>query len=566
MSCYRCVQRAVTLLCLFLSYLHAAPFQAGGTPHDRTDTLAAHCLKDCSDLREKGQYSAALEAGLKAVGAFQQSGDISGAANTQKEIAQIYQYLGEQKNDPAYIEQGLAYARNAIAMYHSVQDTAGEIISLNGQGILLRSMALLDRPAYYDSALTCYQQALAMIPPSGKGRQFTGTLYNNISQVYLEHKHDYPTALQYLQAAVRFNKQQKNFGKLSYNYGNIAQVYQLMGDRRSSLDYAYKTLDIARQVATANRILNAYQQLYDSYHAFGMPDSALHYYLLYDGVRDSIASVTTARQIAEIQTKYETEKSKALIGHLNVQNDAQRKEILALVAGVVLLLLFLLGLFLLFGRVRRQHKLISRQSRQLEIMMKELHHRVKNNLQVVTSLLSLQSYRLKDEEALDAIRLSQQRVQAMSFIHQRLYAGEDTRMVNMEEYLRDLATSLITAYGYAAIDFDLQISVAGNWVDVDKALPMGLIANEIITNALKYAYTGSHRPALYIALSENKGHLTFSFKDNGGGWDEKQWQKAGSSFGKQLVASLCRQLNASEELTIAEGAAFVFTIPLEKAA
>lgn len=137
----------------------------------------------------------------------------------------------------------------------------------------------------------------------------------------------------------------------------------------------------------------------------------------------------------------------------------------------------------------------------------------------------------------------------------------------MEEYLQDLARSLVMAYGYTDQDFDLQISVTKKWLDVDKALPMGLIANEIITNALKYAYTDNDHPSLHIELKEYNDKVQLILKDNGKGWDEKEWQQAGKkSFGKQLVASLCRQLNAIEELAIGEGAAFIFTIPLEKAA
>jgi two-component sensor histidine kinase len=563
---YRYLRRMIVLLNLFLFSLNTFSFQATDSSRNRMNDRAALWLKDCSELREKGEYSAALDAGIKALRTYQQSGNASRAACTNIEIAEIYQYLGEQKNSPAYIRQGLDYAKNATAIYKELQDTAGEVISHNIQGILHRSMALVNQPAYYDSALSCYQLALAKISPSGKGKQYTGTLYNNISQVYSEYKKDYPTALRYLQAAVAFNKTANNFKKLSYNYGNIANVYKEMGDKRSSLEYAYKTLDLAKQINTANRLVNAYQQLYDSYHSFGMPDSALHYYILYDNLRDSVSSLATTRQIAEAQAKYETEKNKALIGELNNRNSLQNKTIAFLVTGISLLFLFLLGLFLLFRRVRRQKQLISEQSGQLEIMMKELHHRVKNNLQVISSLLSLQSYKLRDEEALEAIRLSQQRVQAMSFIHQRLYTGAESRMVNMQEYLQDLARSLVMAYGYTDDNFELQIRATREWLDVDKAMPMGLIANEIITNALKYAYADCKHPALHIELKEDNGRLLFVLRDNGLAWDGSTWKEDKGSFGRQLVEALCKQLNATQELTIRNGSAFIFTIPQEKAA
>jgi len=562
----RRLQTTAVLFLLFIPYLRAIPFETGGVSRDNPDTLATRWLRDCSDLREKGQYTPALDTGLKALDICRQSGNTSLAARVELEIAQVYMYLGEQGGKMDQIRRGLEYAKHANILYAGIKDTAGWVSGRNIEGILFRSYAKLSDRTYYDSAMACYQDALAMIKSSGKNRQYKGRLYNNISQFYIEYKKDYPTALRYLQAAVQANQEEHSIFRLSYNYGNIAHVYQLMGNRQSSLDYAYRTLVYARQTAITNRILNAYKQLYDSYNVFGPADSALLYYQSYHDLNDSISGVLVNRQIAEIQTKYETEKNKALIDRLNAQNSEQKQQILFLAAGVALLLLFLLGLYLLFRHVRRQKDLIARQSRQLEIMMKELHHRVKNNLQVVTSLLSLQSYRLKDEEALDAIRLSRQRVQAMSLIHQRLYMGENSRTVNMEEYLRDLAHSLITAYGYVIEDFDLQVQVTGHWMDVDKALPMGLIANEIITNSLKYAYTGHDHPALHIRLSGDNGGYLFMLRDNGCKWDEKQWLEAGNSFGRQLVSSLCRQLNAMETLTIDNGAIFTFIIPQENAA
>ncbi len=107
--------------------------------------------------------------------------------------------------------------------------------------------------------------------------------------------------------------------------------------------------------------------------------------------------------------------------------------------------------------------------------MKELHHRVKNNLQIVSSLLSLQTYKVQDEEAVLVLKESQQRVQAMSFIHQRLYKTESLTAVNMKEYLTDLAESLVSSYGYNRDDFDLHIAVDKEMLDIDKALPIGLI-------------------------------------------------------------------------------------------
>lgn len=528
------------------------------------DSADARLIQEVSDYREQGQYTLALEKGLAAIRFFQRSGNRVKEAATNLEIAQIYQFMAEQKGSAAYAHQGIDYARMTFNQYVAIGDASGEVKARIIQGIIFRSMALVGYPAYYDSAMASYLDGLARINTTGAGKKYSGIFYNNISQVYLEYKKDYPSALHYLQEAVAFNTGEHNIIRLSFNYGNIAHLYQLMGNKQASLEYAYKTLDLARQVGTSNRLLNAYQQLYDSYSSQGRSDSALHYYLLFDNLRDSISSLATSRQIAEAQAKYQAAENRTLIGELNARNTLQRKRIIVLVVGLSLVLLFSAGLFFLFRRVQRQKQLISEQSGQLEVMMRELHHRVKNNLQIISSLLSLQSYKLRDEEALEAIRLSQHRVQAMSFIHQRLYTADQSRMVNMQEYLEDLARSLVTAYGYSEHTLDLQIRVTRQWLDVDKALPLGLIANEVITNALKYAYGGERRPALCIEFVETREHLLFIVRDNGKGWDLQQWQQSSGSFGRQLVETLCRQLNATLQLNLKDGSVFTFTLPREK--
>nr|WP_240966319.1 sensor histidine kinase [Pseudoflavitalea sp. G-6-1-2] len=199
--------------------------------------------------------------------------------------------------------------------------------------------------------------------------------------------------------------------------------------------------------------------------------------------------------------------------------------------------------------------------------MKELHHRVKNNLQIVSSLLSLQTNRLEDENAIAVLKESQLRVQAMSFIHQRLYKTDNITTVNMREYLTDLAESLVASYGYQRDDFDLHIDVSREFLDIDKALPAGLIINELVTNSLKYAYKGVVRPMLGISLSYNTGtdSLVIDIRDNGTGLDPEKWKKAHNSFGKQLITALCKQLRATQQVQVENGTHFIINIPAQAA-
>ncbi|MBL0154259.1 MAG: sensor histidine kinase [Chitinophagaceae bacterium] len=298
----------------------------------------------------------------------------------------------------------------------------------------------------------------------------------------------------------------------------------------------------------------------------GEYDSALYFFQIKVQLSDSINNITKSSQIANVQVKYETGKKEEEIIHLNglAKARSQRMIVLTVASGVLLLLLAVV--WMQKRKSQQQKQKISEQSDKLQWMMKELHHRVKNNLQIVSSLLNLQSYRLKDEESQSAIRESQLRVQAMSLMHQRLYQVDDVSLVNFKLYLTDLAETLMKAYGYNSDSFDLQIHIEKEMMDVDTVMPLGLLVNEIITNSFKYAYKQVDRPSLHINLTDQGKQLNLEIRDNGPGMPDQQTSKPG--FGQKLIKALSGQLKASYSVRNEQGAVYQFTIPVqtEKAA
>jgi two-component sensor histidine kinase len=171
--------------------------------------------------------------------------------------------------------------------------------------------------------------------------------------------------------------------------------------------------------------------------------------------------------------------------------------------------------------------------------------------------------RLTDRGSLYAVQESKQRVQAMALIHQRLYKTEEIARINMKDYITELADFLAVSYGYGPHNFSVELDIEEEWVDIDKALPIGLILNELLTNAFKYAYAGSKRPArLTILFKRADGNFTLVVKDNGKGIRPGEWNNSrNTSFGRQLVEALCGQLRAKETLEVADGTSFIFSIP-----
>ena len=187
--------------------------------------------------------------------------------------------------------------------------------------------------------------------------------------------------------------------------------------------------------------------------------------------------------------------------------------------------------------------------------MKELHHRVKNNLQIVSSLLSLQSFRIKDKVAFNAIKEGQRRIEAMSLIHQRLYIQDNITQVNIKEFITDISESLMEAYGFSNSSFNLVLNVSNELIDVDKAIPLSIIINELITNAFKYAFDGNKTPELKISLNKNSNNAELIVTDNGKGIDINAWEK-NDGYGKELIHTFTDQLEGTLELTVNNGTTF----------
>jgi two-component sensor histidine kinase len=257
----------------------------------------------------------------------------------------------------------------------------------------------------------------------------------------------------------------------------------------------------------------------------------------------------------ELDARYESGKKDAQIKDLDQQNQLRKKLLfISLTAsGIFLALLFW---------VWQQNKKIKKQEGHLNYLMKELHHRVKNNLQIVSSLLNLQSARIDDPQAQKALTEGQHRIEAMSLIHQKLYQTKTTSRVNIQEFITELAENLMHAYGYKAHTFNLQLQVEVKELEADIAIPVGLILNEVVTNAFKYAFKNVAGPSLSISLKEKEHKLQLTIADNGKELTEKAWKQS-ASFGRQLMQSLTMQLEGAMQLNCDAGSVFTFTFPVK---
>ena len=187
-----------------------------------------------------------------------------------------------------------------------------------------------------------------------------------------------------------------------------------------------------------------------------------------------------------------------------------------------------------------------------DTLLKEIHHRVKNNLQVISALLTLQSKYIKDDQAIEALREGQDRVQSMALIHKDLYQHDNLKGVNTKDYLEKLVDNLIDSYSIDDEDIMLELDIESIWLDVDTMIPMGLMVNELISNALKHAFSGQNNGALHIQLKEIDNQLILNIKDNGKGFDNFEIQKS-NSFGYSLIESFAKKLDAEMNYKFEDG-------------
>lgn len=286
-------------------------------------------------------------------------------------------------------------------------------------------------------------------------------------------------------------------------------------------------------------------------------------------LKDSVQAAARYYAVKEVETRFKTREREKELALSRSEQAAQQQELIQkkretvyLTGGMVVLVFLIIALYSTYQTKKKQAQVLAQKNHQIEVLIKELHHRVKNNMQTISSLLGLQSYRVTDEQARSALREGQTRVEAMALIHQKLYLDTDLRAVDMEQYLTALIATLAQSYGYDPGVVKSDIALEDKNLDVDVAIPLGLIINELIINSFKYAFEEVLKPELRVSLRRNEAsQLELLIRDNGKGLPEGAQDRNTGSFGLRLVQTLTRQLNATLQARNEHGAVFqiVFT-------
>lgn len=206
---------------------------------------------------------------------------------------------------------------------------------------------------------------------------------------------------------------------------------------------------------------------------------------------------------------------------------------------------------------KQQEKELQESLKEKEVLLKEVHHRVKNNMQVISSILNLQSSYIKDETAVEMLRESQDRIKSMAFIHESLYQGKNLSHVKFSEYVRNLVSNLFHTYGVNKAGLKLKFDLDEVFLNLDTSIPCGLIINELISNALKYAFTDREKGELSVTLKKIEGgKLKLEIADDGKGFPKEINWKDTESLGLQLVVTLAGQIRGDIQMETKKGTTF----------
>ncbi|MFA5363008.1 MAG: histidine kinase dimerization/phosphoacceptor domain -containing protein [Candidatus Omnitrophota bacterium] len=210
---------------------------------------------------------------------------------------------------------------------------------------------------------------------------------------------------------------------------------------------------------------------------------------------------------------------------------------------------------------KKAEEIVQRSLKEKEFLLKELHHRVKNNLQIIASLLQLKLANSKDTEVIDVFKQTQERIRVMALVHQKLCETNDFMSIDISGYVHDLVNDLLLAYGVDRKKVAVKVNVAKVLLNIGLAVPCGLIINELLTNSFKYAFPGDRKGKISIALrSINKGTLEITVSDNGIGFRKDFNFRRAKTMGLWLVISTIEsQLGGKVKLNRVKGAQFKMT-------
>ncbi|MEB2777059.1 tetratricopeptide repeat protein [Algoriphagus sp. D3-2-R+10] len=421
-------------------------------------------------------------------------------------------------------------------------------------------MVDLDRPK---EAIEYFQQSVQL------GERYG--FYNNLSDTFIALANlqskmgDYSEAQKSGLEALRYAELLDNDFMIMRSYMALGKVSNASGDFLQASNYLETSIaEVKDNFGDKFYLSLVYDELSKAYEGSKSFQQALIASRKSDELRKDVFTAEAEEQISLLQTQMEVAQKENTIKLQEAALSRQRilQTFYLTLAGVLVIFLFLL--YRVFLRKKRYSTLLEKKNKEKEFLLKEIHHRVKNNLETISSLLTLQIAKIDEPKFKQVMEETYTRVQSMGMIHLSLYKEGNLKQVEMKGFFEDLGTFILDTFDATdRIGFSTEMNSLE--LDVDVAIPIGLIVNELISNSLKYAFPPQQAGQICVGLYERDGNLFLKVSDNGIGIMENSTTK-GTGFGRELISLLTRQLDGKMTLKNQSGTAFSFEFLLNKAA
>jgi two-component sensor histidine kinase len=541
-----------------------------------------------------GNYKEALQDALSTIQSAKGTRDTVMLYDFYARTGKIYEALNQRENDIYYY--GLA-----LRIAHRVHDTYS---TMSLATTVARNLIALGQPKLALAQLLQEQRAFPDLDQDAHLE-----LVKGLATCYLALR-QYPLAIQYNEQLRSLIEDERYASATTYRhkakaYLTISEVYVATRQYAPARTYLTKLLALSKLTGNPVELAATCLLLFKADSAQGHYPAAIAYYQRYKALNDSIFNEKTSKQVANLQVEYDTQKKEQNIALLTKQNQVQQAGLRqrelqrnATLGGAVLLTM-LLGVSYNRSRIKKRSTHLLEQ-KQLEInqknqslehvlgeknellaekeellaekeellvekewMLKEIHHRVKNNLQIVSELLDSQLDQLQEPRTVAIIRESQNRVQAMALVHQKLYQSQNLARVDMQEYIRDIVEHLLTSFHCEQVVHE-RLDIAPIELDVTLATPLGLIINETVTNSLKYAFPDARPGTISISLTQLPGQrYQLTLADDGVGLPAGFALETSRTMGLTLIKGLSEQIEA--DLTFGHGVGVCISLEFESA-
>ncbi|MFD1142392.1 tetratricopeptide repeat protein [Larkinella insperata] len=499
-----------------------------------------------------GNYDEAIRHFLQALKTSEGIGDAFGQMEANYSIS--WAHLDQQHYD-----QALRYLKIAERYDERLPFSNISLNICNHFGVIYRQTGDLKTAKHY------LEKGIRLSNNKLEYQGLNITLINNLAAVYAKEGQK-EKAIQLQEQALARSRAIDNYLRELQSLFGLAKTYG-NDNLPKAVFYARQAVLLARAKGAHRQEMRYLKDLTGFYKAQSNYKEALTTKEREHALADSFFYKSMSEHIDALKSEYELSKSRDRIKQLNLINKQNELELgrSSLIRNVtfagITLLLIILGLLYNQSRInQRNNREIAQKNQSLqslveekEWLLKEIHHRVKNNLQIITSLLNSQSIYLKDKAALSAIRESQNRVHAMALLHQNLYQSERLSSIPMDRYIADIVDYLIDSFEYRS-RLKKQLEVTTVELDVTLAVPLGLIINEAVTNSLKYAFLPDQDALIAIALhAENGNAYRLRIRDNGVGLPIDFDPRQSRSLGLTLIRGLSKQIGGTLEVTSQDG-------------